>query len=83
MTHPIKNETSAEVTSADLVTADLSAATANSTPALEPFELMYGIESAQKPVKQLVIAPNPRMLDGIWKKQPSKSLLAWIRSWWK
>lgn len=39
-------------------------------PALEPFEVMYGVPEPEESDQNLEPHPNPTMLDGIWEKRP-------------
>gem|GEM_PF-2798025 len=43
-------------------------------PALDPFEKMYGPLELAVVEQNLTPPPHPKMLDGIWKKQPQRNL---------
>lgn len=76
------NETPRNPTSSDSKEAKLNSEKPKSIPALDPFEVMYSIGSERTIIVPLVPPPNPRMLEGIDKKRPSRSLVALVVSCW-
>lgn len=77
----MNNEIPENENSPEIIEVDLPPAIKTPVPALEPFEVMYKHGNEKPIIDTLVPPPNPIMLDGIWKKQPSRTYIAALVSY--